>query len=283
MHYRPPHLLLVVLLSGSFVACSQGGGDDRTPRAAAQTVGVEVQPPSATVGPTQKHQLAAVVTGTANTAVTWSIVEPGTVGTVTTAGLYTAPVVAGTFHVRATSVASPAAFGDSTVTVQLPTCTSFTYSAWSACASGSQSRTVVSASPAYCTGGSPVLTQACQPVSVTISPATGAVDACKALAFSATVANATNTAVTWSVQEGAAGGAIASNGVYTAPSTGGTYHVVATSVADGSALAVNAVTVTERVLSVAVTPASSTLSPSGTAQFSATVTTTCGTFAAAGP
>jgi mono/diheme cytochrome c family protein len=42
------------------------------------------------------------------------------------------------------------------------TCASFTYSAWGACAStGKQTRTEVSASPAGCTGGAPVLSQAC--------------------------------------------------------------------------------------------------------------------------
>ncbi|HSN13200.1 MAG TPA: hypothetical protein VLT61_01115 [Anaeromyxobacteraceae bacterium] len=42
------------------------------------------------------------------------------------------------------------------------TCTSFTYSAWNACqADGTQSRTVTSASPAGCTGGSPVTAQSC--------------------------------------------------------------------------------------------------------------------------
>jgi hypothetical protein len=41
------------------------------------------------------------------------------------------------------------------------TCTSFTYSAWSACAGGTQTRTVVSSSPAGCSGGAPVLSQAC--------------------------------------------------------------------------------------------------------------------------
>jgi len=41
------------------------------------------------------------------------------------------------------------------------TCTSFTYSAWSACSSsGTQTRTVASSSPSGCTGGSPVLSQA---------------------------------------------------------------------------------------------------------------------------
>src|SRR6185369_12676631 len=43
-------------------------------------------------------------------------------------------------------------------------CTSFTYSAWGTCsAAGSQTRTVLSSSPAGCTGGSPVLTQSCTP------------------------------------------------------------------------------------------------------------------------
>ncbi len=42
------------------------------------------------------------------------------------------------------------------------TCTSFTYSAWGACQSnGTQTRTVTSSSPAGCTGGAPVLSQAC--------------------------------------------------------------------------------------------------------------------------
>ena len=42
-----------------------------------------------------------------------------------------------------------------------PTCTSFTYSAWSACVNGEETRTVLSSSPAGCTGGNPVLTQSC--------------------------------------------------------------------------------------------------------------------------
>jgi hypothetical protein len=44
------------------------------------------------------------------------------------------------------------------------TCASFTYSAWATCsASGTQTRTVTSSAPAGCTGGSPVLSQACTP------------------------------------------------------------------------------------------------------------------------
>jgi hypothetical protein len=42
------------------------------------------------------------------------------------------------------------------------TCTGFTYSTWGACQpSNTQTRTLMSSTPAGCTGGSPVLTQAC--------------------------------------------------------------------------------------------------------------------------
>lgn len=45
------------------------------------------------------------------------------------------------------------------------TCSSWTYSDWSSCSGGTQTRTVVSSSPLNCTGGSPVLTQSCNIVS----------------------------------------------------------------------------------------------------------------------
>jgi len=48
------------------------------------------------------------------------------------------------------------------VTPQSTTCTSFTYSDWSACsASGTQTRTVTSSLPAGCVGGNSILSQAC--------------------------------------------------------------------------------------------------------------------------
>jgi hypothetical protein len=50
--------------------------------------------------------------------------------------------------------------------------------------------------------------------------------------FTATVTGASNTAVTWSIQEGSPAGGTISAGLYTAPATVGTYHVVATSQAD---------------------------------------------------
>ena len=40
-------------------------------------------------------------------------------------------------------------------------CTSWTYSDWSSCSNGQQTRTIISSSPAGCSGGSPVLSQSC--------------------------------------------------------------------------------------------------------------------------
>jgi len=118
-----------------------------------------------------------------------------------------------------------------------------------------------------------------QPVAITLAPLAGTVDACRTLAFTATVTGAANSTVTWSVTEGAAGGSVSGAGVYTAPDTGGTYHVVATSQQDPTKSQTATVTVVERILGVAVSPSTISIPPGGTAKFTATVTTTCGSFA----
>ncbi|HEY6910633.1 MAG TPA: hypothetical protein VI356_14745 [Myxococcales bacterium] len=82
-----------------------------------------------------------------------------------------------------------------------------------------------------------------QPVSVAVAPASAALQAGAQQLFTATVANATDTRVTWSVRE-AGGGTVAADGTYTAPQIAGTFHVVATSVADTSRSATATVTVT---------------------------------------
>ena len=72
-------------------------------------------------------------------------------------------------------------------------------------------------------------------VTVAVSPAAASMKVGQTQQFSATVANATNTAVNWSVTEGSAGGTVSSSGLYVAPANAGTYHVVATSAADPAA------------------------------------------------
>lgn len=54
--------------------------------------------------------LTANVTGDANTAVTWQVLTPGG-GSVSAAGVYTAPATAGSYAVQATSVADPTKSG----------------------------------------------------------------------------------------------------------------------------------------------------------------------------
>lgn len=80
------------------------------------------------------------------------------------------------------------------------------------------------------------------PVSISISPGTANLIAGTAFNFTATVTNANNAGVTWSVQEGTAAGAITAAGSFT-PAKAGTFHIVATSQADTSKTAVATVTV----------------------------------------
>lgn len=315
-----PRLVLASLVAATaLLACSD---DPSGPAAPAGTqVAVAVEPDSASVGAGDTVPFAATVTGTADTSVTWEVVEAGG-GTVDANGLYTAPVAAGVFHVRARSSASPAVTAQSTVTVVVPVAvtvaispktaslavngtrtfaaavsnTTNTAVTWSvlepSCGTittagvytapaGAATCTVVATSVADPTrSDSAVVTITAAPpppITVSISPAPASSDACKTIAFTATVGGTQNRSVTWSVQE-PGGGTIASSGVYTAPSDAGTYHVVATSVADPTRSASVPITVTDKVLGVAVTPGTITVAPNGTAQFTAAVTTTCGTF-----
>src|SRR5437016_10042264 len=55
------------------------------------TAAVSVTPASVTVAVGKTAQFTAAVTGTSNTAVTWSVVGGAGNGTISSAGLYTAP------------------------------------------------------------------------------------------------------------------------------------------------------------------------------------------------
>ena len=67
-------------------------------------VTVTVAPASTTLATGASTTFTATVTSTDNTAVTWKVDEL-TGGSVSTTGVYTAPAIEGSFHVRATSVA----------------------------------------------------------------------------------------------------------------------------------------------------------------------------------
>lgn len=119
-----------------------------------------------------------------------------------------------------------------------------------------------------------------QAVGISVSPTTATVDAGQSLQFNATVANATNTAVAWSVNGTTGGspttGTISASGVYTAPTSfpGITQvTVTATSQADPNETASAVVTLAQPV-SVSVTPASPSVVLGTSLPFTASVTGT---------
>lgn len=169
----------------TITAAASGGGE---------AVRVAVSPSSVTVETGARQQFTATVTGTANTAVGWT----ATGGSITTAGLYTAPSAAGTYQITATSEADPGQSAAAVITVVAPV------------------------------------------VKVAISPLSVTLQAGAQQAFTATVTGTANTLVTWA----ATGGPVTTAGVYTAPSAAGTYQVTVTSQADPSMSATATVTVT---------------------------------------
>src|SRR2546430_1625622 len=81
-------------------------------------------------------------------------------------------------------------------------------------------------------------------VEVTVTPAAASVPPGGRIHLSAEVTGAADPAVFWSVRDRANGGSVDATGVYTAPPTTGTFHVIATSHADPSRTVT--VTVAER-------------------------------------
>ena len=82
------------------------------------------------------------------------------------------------------------------------------------------------------------------PVAVDVSPSSVSVPPLGTQQFTETTTGDCNLAVTWSVQEGNAGGTVTDTGLYTAPASPGIFHVVATSVADPTKTGIAVVTVT---------------------------------------
>ncbi len=95
----------------------------------------------------------------------------------------------------------------------------------------------ISPSTTTTTPGAPTATPAPTPA-LAVTPAS------PAIRISGTIAFAANLPVSWTVQEGAAGGTITASGVYTASANPGLYHVVATATGGSSQTAVVPVLVT---------------------------------------
>lgn len=223
-------ILLIITTSCGGGANSNSGGSN------GGGVSIAISPTTATVPANGTQQFQAMVTGSSNTAVQWQVngVTGGNAasGTISTAGLYTAPSTPVALQVTVSAVAS----ADSSKV----------------------------ANAAVTVNGLPM-------GSVTISPTTATLSAGGTQQFTSTVMGETNQQVTWSV-DGVNGGnnnvgIISSSGLYTAPGSAGNHTVTATSVADTSKSASAAVS----VISLTVSPRSASLAPMGTQQFTATV------------
>ena len=276
----------------------------------AAPVSIAINPKTAALLTGATQQFAALVSNASNTSVTWTITESGG-GSVNASGLYTAPSAAGTYHVVATSVADASKSDTATVTVAAPVSitispktaavlqnatqqfaasvanTSNLSVTWSVTEVGggtvdaaglytapatSGVYHVVATSVADGTKSDTATVTVSAPVSITISPKTATVQANATKQFAASVSNTANTAVTWTVTE-AGGGAVNATGLYTAPATPGTYHLVATSAADGTKSDTATVAVTSAI-SVAVSPKTATLIKSSGQAFTAAVSGT---------
>ena len=114
-------------------------------------------------------------------------------------------------------------------------------------------------------------------VALSVTPHEATVAARGTVAFAASVSTtraADSTAVLWSVKE-SGGGAVDIFGNYTAPPAAGTYHVVATSVADPAVTDTATVTVSAApAISVSVVPRSASTTTGGALAFTATVSGT---------
>jgi hypothetical protein len=271
---------------------------------------VSISPASVSVIPSGSQQFTPTITGwTSTSAVSWSVVEGASGGSVSGTGLYSAPSSTGVFHVKVTSVEDNTKSATATVTVAIPVTITVTptnayiqpngtatftghpssggtnYSVVGGAANGTITAAGVYTAPAT-EGDYQVKAQAqadnskfaianvsVHIITVTVTPPTATVQTGTTQQFSAAVTGNPITAVNWTVSEGAAGGSVDSTGLYTAPSTPGTYHISAVSVADSTKFAVATVTVTSAAaISVSVSPAATAVSPLGNQTFTAIVT-----------
>ena len=112
------NLLLGGLLVG-LLACGGGASQPRPATAASALItGIYLDPPNLVLSPGSTRTFTAAITGTGaySPAVTWS----AQMGTITSAGLYTAPPAPGRDVVTATSVQAPSLAGTSAVVIAAP-------------------------------------------------------------------------------------------------------------------------------------------------------------------
>src|SRR5712692_8655865 len=212
-------------------------------------VSVSISPIDASAQVGESRQFTALVSNSSDTRVTWLVNESiggnSNVGTISSSGFYTAP----------RGVPSPA---NVTVTAQSVADTS-----------KSASANVNISVPS---------------ISVSVSPTGATSQVGHSQQFTATVSNASNTAVTWLVNGTLGGdstlGTISSTGLYTAPSSvpsPSSVTVTAQSVADTSKSASANVNISAPSVSVSISPTGAALQVGHSQQFTATVSNTSNT------
>lgn len=200
------------------------------------SAGISVSPNTISLQGGKQQQFAAAVTSLSNRVLTWTTSG----GTISSTGLYTAPSSAGTYTVtakastsRRRSSSTTAISGSAVVTVTLPS-----------------------------------LPPVSSPATVSVSPTASSVQPGATEQFAALVSGTSNTAVTWS----ASGGTITASGLYTAPSTTGTYTITAVSGADSSKSASALVVVSApQAVAVTISPANASVAEAQQLQFTAAV------------
>ena len=168
----------------------------------------------ATLAPaaTVRMKVSVTATGTIDQSVTWSLAA-GSLGSINpVTGDYTAPSAPGTYTAWAISNVDSTKRDYGNITVS---------------------------------GGTPGPTLA-------VAPASTSVKVGQTVQYAATGTGLAGGAASWSVAEGSAGGTVSASGLYTAPSTPGTYHVVATSSTTSGVSATALVVVTSATASGAV-------------------------------
>ena len=109
------------------------------------------------------------------------------------------------------------------------------------------------------------------PITVSISPETVSLFTGSTQGFTSTVVESAMNSVSWSIEEGSAGGSITSEGLYTAPANAGVFHVVATSEADSNVTATATVTVFNVSSGITISPTSVTVQEGTIQNFTAMV------------
>jgi hypothetical protein len=115
-------LALVIVFGGALAACSGMANKSAEPEPVQQqTVTISISPTAATLNTSQNERFQATVGGTTNSGITWAVdgLAGGNsnVGTISAAGLYTAPATAGDHSVTVTSMADPSKIAKASVKV----------------------------------------------------------------------------------------------------------------------------------------------------------------------